>query len=200
MMILDDTRRWRERPPEHMTRHNGGHGDDEYNSMHNDGGNGYRRAYQARAWQEGHQREASISILPIYMTITITVPQGQRRPTLLYSNRSRSQREPASNRSRLRISPLILYPSYGNLIFRIFRYHIRATGALGKSGVTCVPLICATEPLADSGALLIRTTLGSGVSTSGVVLLRFRPRLPLPLASLVASLLARFARASLRSS
>ena len=55
--IHDDTRRWRERLPEHMTRHNGGHDDDEYNSGHNNsehnsghnhGGNGHRRAYQAR--------------------------------------------------------------------------------------------------------------------------------------------------------
>ena len=50
-MILDDTRRWREGPPEHMTRHNGRHDDDEYNSRRNDGSNGYRGAYQARAWQ-----------------------------------------------------------------------------------------------------------------------------------------------------
>ncbi len=36
-----------------------------------------------------------------------------------YNSRSRSQREPASNQSKLRISLLILYPSYG--IFCIFR-------------------------------------------------------------------------------
>jgi hypothetical protein len=108
------------------------------------------------------------------------VPQGQRRPTLLY-NRSQSQHEPASNRSQLRISPLILYLSYGNLIFRILHYHIRATGSLCGSGVTCVPLICATEPLTNSGALLIRATLafGSDASASGTALLRFRPRFTL---------------------
>ncbi|KAG9229465.1 hypothetical protein BJ875DRAFT_196221 [Amylocarpus encephaloides] len=43
----------------------------------------------------------------------------------------------------------------------ILRYHVRATGALGASSGTCVLLIfvCATEPLAGSGALRIRTTL-----------------------------------------
>jgi len=112
-----------------MTWHNGGHDDDEYNSGHNDsehnsrhhnGGNGYRRVNH---WHDKHGRgipkAGFISILPVCTTITITVPQGQRRPTLLYNSRSQSQREPALNRSKLRISPSILYPSYG--IFRIFR-------------------------------------------------------------------------------
>ena len=127
---------------------------------------------------EKHQRPASISIclsVPLYVHYYYCA-KSATKTTLLYSNRLRSQLEPASNRSKLRISPLILYPTYGNLIFRILRYHIRATGALRGSGVTCVPLICATEPLADSGALLIRATLtfGSGASASGTALLRFR--------------------------
>lgn len=96
---------------------------------------------------EEYQRLASISILPVYTNITITVPQG-----LLYNNRSRSQREPASNRSKLRNSPFTLYFSYGKLIFRC--YHICATGAL-----------------ADSGALLIRTTLNFGSDASASALL-----------------------------
>ncbi len=180
---------------------------------------------------EGYQRPASISIClslhPCDHDYYCAKRATKTNSTIQQSNRSRSQREPASNRSQLRISPLILYLSYGNLIFRILRYHIRATGALGGSGVTCVPLICSTEPLADSGALLIRATLtfGSGVSASGTALLRFRPRfalsavassasassasgiallhfrprLPLSLASLAASFSARFARASSRS-
>ena len=120
--IQDNIRQWRERPPEHITRHNSGHINDEHNSGHNYGGNGHRRAYQntgMTSTAEGHQRLASISILPVCKTITIIAPQGRLRPALLYSNRSQSQREPASNRSKLRISPLILYPSYD--IFRIFR-------------------------------------------------------------------------------
>jgi hypothetical protein len=39
--------------------------------------------------------------LPVCTTIIIVAPKGRRRPTLLYSNRSRSKREPASNRSKL---------------------------------------------------------------------------------------------------
>jgi hypothetical protein len=49
--ILDDIKRWRERPLEYMTRHNGGHDDSKHNSGQHDGGNGYHRAYLARAWQ-----------------------------------------------------------------------------------------------------------------------------------------------------
>ena len=56
-----------------------------------------------------------------------------------YNNRSRSQREPASTRSKLRISLLILYSLYDNLIFRILRYHICATGGLNGSD-TDIPL------------------------------------------------------------
>ena len=72
---------------------------------------------------------------------------------------------------------------------------------LAQSSATGVPLNCTTEALVGAGASLIRTTFafGSGVSASSAALLRFRPRLPLPLASLAASLSARFARASLRS-
>ena len=87
--IQDDIRRWRERPPEHITRHNSGHNNDEHNSGHNDnehnsghnyGGNDHRRAYQntgMTSTAEGHQRLASISILPVCTTITIIAPQGR---------------------------------------------------------------------------------------------------------------------------
>jgi hypothetical protein len=53
----NNTRRRRERLLYYITRHSGGHDDDEYNSGHNDsehnsghdnGGNAYRRAYQSR--------------------------------------------------------------------------------------------------------------------------------------------------------
>ena len=178
---------------------------------------------------EGHQRPASVSIcLSLRPSLLLRQRATKTNSTVRQSNRSRSQCEPASNRPKLRIRPLILYPLYGNLIFCILHYHIRATRALDRSGVTCVPLICVTEPLADSGALLIRTTLsfGSGASASStaplrfrprfalyavalsasassassVALLHFRPRLPLPLASLAASFSARFSHAALRSS
>ncbi|KAF2265206.1 hypothetical protein CC78DRAFT_543506 [Lojkania enalia] len=84
----------------------------------------------------------------------------------------------------------------------ILYYCIRATGALQGSGAlpssaTCVPSIYTAEALAIFGASLIRATLNfspdtpgsgsitptSGISESGVALLRFSPRLPLCTAS-----------------
>ena len=135
---------------------------------------------------EGHQRPASISTclsVPPYDHYYYYAKRATKT-TLLYSNRLRSQREPASNGSKLRISLLILYPQYDNLIFRILRYHIRAIRALHgfgtiSSSATGIPLICTTKALA--GALLIRATLafGSGASASGITLLCFRPRFAL---------------------
>jgi hypothetical protein len=56
---------------------------------------------------------ASISI---YILYNYYARNGTNTISLLYSNKSRSSRQPASNRSKLKSQAMILYPSYGNLI------------------------------------------------------------------------------------
>ena len=88
--------------------------------------------------------------------------------TLLYSSRSRSQPEPASDQGS--VHRFSIEFSYDNLNFS---YHIRANGALSGSGAntvsssaTCIPLTCIPEALAGLGALLIRAILFLGSGTS----------------------------------
>jgi hypothetical protein len=97
------------------------------------------------------------------------------KPSHYRTTTGHSPCRPASNRFKLK-----------NRIFRILRYHIRATGALHGSGAisscsTCASLISATGALAGSGASIIRATLafGADASDSGP-LLRFRPGYALP--------------------
>ena len=90
----DDTRRYK--TMERAATRTYDKDDDKYNNRHNDGSNMVSQSISSTSMTstaDGYQRLASSSILDVCTTITITVPQGQRRPTLLYNSRSRSQRE-----------------------------------------------------------------------------------------------------------
>lgn len=146
-------------------------------------------------------RPVSISnYSPVRTTIALKVRRQLNLSLIassLNNNRTRSPRKPVSDR-------FTLPPSCSNLICRILRYHICATGALYGSGAI---------PSSSTRASFIRATLafGSGTPASSG-LLRFRPNFPLPavatfliffapfLAYFAASFIARSARAFSRSS